>query len=393
MSGGVSLLTIPAIVLLTSPDLWASVALGQAVGSSAGVLALFGWGVTGPAKVAMASAGERAARYWDSVSARLILFAPIAVVAVLVPWLIVPEEPVAASVASLAMAFGGLSGSWYLVGVGRADLLLVLDTVPRVAATVVGIGGLWLTDSLVVFAVSQLVGSLAAFLLVTGWAVPRFRPPAGRARGIRSLFGVLARERHGVLVAVVVAAFYPSVLAVIAAVQPAALPLYALIDKVLRFAVMAIQPVFQFFQATVPAERGEGLRTAIRRSLLVSTGVAAVCFAATASLLPVAAFVLTAGHIAVPWLVAVNLGAYMAGVVLVMFLSSVALVAVGRERAIGWAPLTGVAIGVAATALLAATGDASAVSWAFVLAVVVIVGLQLTALLRALPAAAGRVDP
>lgn len=385
LSGGVSILSIPLIVILTDAQAWGSIALGQAVGSSVGVLAMFGWGVTGPATVAMMPAARHAAAYWESIMARLLLMVPALAITIITTMLLVPTEPLASVACAIAMAFGGLSGSWFTVGVKRPDKLFLLDSLPRVVGTVLGIVALALGGSLVAFGALQLLGSLAAFVLVTGWAVPGFRRPAGAARGFRATVRVLVEQRHGVVVAVAIAAYYPVVLALVAAFAPLALPLYALIEKVLRFAVMAMQPVFQYFQATVPAHRGRALARAIRQSLLVATVLALICWAGFALLLPVASLILTDGQVSVPTLVSVNLGAYMGAIVLTTVLSSVALIAVDRVRSVGWGGVVCSVLGLGAVLVFAIIGDGADISWGFVVTAIMLLAFQVVVLVRALP--------
>ncbi|MCU1558926.1 MAG: hypothetical protein JWN09_2921 [Microbacteriaceae bacterium] len=392
LSGGISVLSIPLIVLLTNSHAWGSIALGQAVGSSVGVLAMFGWGITGPAGIAMMHRSAHAAAYWDSIVARGLLFLPALVITSVVTWLLVPTEQLASTVCAVAMAFGGLSGSWYAVGRKRPDRLFLLDTVPRVGGTIVGIAALWLGGSLVAFGLLQLAGSFIAFLLITRWALPGFRRPEGTVRGFRRTLTVIAEQRHGVAVAVAIASYYPIVLAIVAGFAPTYLPLYALIEKVLRFATMAMQPVFQFFQATVPTRRGRDLRRAIKNSLLVILALAVVCWLGFSILLPVASGLLTAGQVKVPLLVAINLGAYMAGVVIMNFMSSVALVAVSRVRSVGRGSLIGSVLGLAVVLLLAILGDGRDISWGFVATAVLILGYQFVVLAQALPRTVAEVD-
>lgn len=386
LSGVVSVLSIPLIVLFADTASWGAVALGQAVGSSVGVLAMFGWGITGPARVAMMPPTSRAAAYWDSIVARAYLFAPALVITGVVTWVLVPTAQVASTTCAIAMAFGGLSGSWFLVGVKRPDRLFWLDTVPRVGGTVLGIVALAVTDSLVLFAVLQLLGSFAAFGLVTRWIVPALRRPEGAVRGFRRTLVVLAEQRHGVGVAVAVASYYPIVLAIVAGFAPAFLPLYALNEKLLRFATMALQPALQFFQASVPVQRGAALGRAVHRSLGAVVVLGLLSWAAFALLMPVASTILTGGEVKVPLVAAINLGAYMGGIVVMNYMVSVALIAVDRVALVSRGSIIGSAIGLALVLVLAVAGDGVYLSWGLVATAVLIVGFQSVVLARALPA-------
>ncbi|MCU1407826.1 MAG: hypothetical protein JWQ43_4129 [Glaciihabitans sp.] len=382
LSGGVSVLSIPVIVLLTNANDWASIALGQAVGSSIGVLAMFGWGITGPAAIAMMPHANRAAAYWESIVARIVLFVPALILTVALTWLLVPSEQLASVVCGAAMVFGGLSGSWYAVGRKRPDRLFILDTIPRVGGTLLGILLLWASGSLVLFGLAQLLGSLLAFLFVTIWALPGLHRPAGAAQGTGSILAVIAAQRHGVAVAVAIASYYPAVLAIIAAFAPAFLPLYALIEKVLRFATMALQPVFQYFQAHVPGHTGPELRREILRGLKITAGFGAICWIGFALLLPVASFVLAAGQVEVPVLVAINLGGYMGLTVVATYLSTVALIAVHRIKSVGRAALVTSVVGLSVILFLALIGDGADISWGFLVTAATLAGYQLVVLYK-----------
>jgi O-antigen/teichoic acid export membrane protein len=390
LGGAVSVLSIPILIHLTGSQAWGSLALGQGFGSSVGVLAMFGWGITGPAAIAMSHPDTHAAAYWDSIVARGMLFIPSLVIAVVSIWLVAPTDKLAATISGVAMAFGGLSGSWFTVGIKRPDRLFTHDTLPRVGGAILGIVALLLGSGLIVYAIIQVVGSLVAFVLVTGWALPGFRRPDGAARTLREVLRVIAGQRHGVAVAVAIAAYYPAVLAIVASFAPSFLPLYALNEKVLRFAAMVLQPIYQYFQATVPAQRSRALGVAIRRSLQVILAIAILCWVGYALLLPTASNILTEGKVAVPFFVAVCFGAYMGGGVVMTYLSTVALIAVSRVRSVGRAALIGSVAGLIVVLLLAIVGDGAQIAWGFVATLVFILVYQFVALARALPGAIAR---
>ena len=70
LNGAISLLTIPIVIAVAGADPWASMATGQSIGNSIGVLVLFGWGLTGPATIAMASASRRPRLFLASLFSR-----------------------------------------------------------------------------------------------------------------------------------------------------------------------------------------------------------------------------------------------------------------------------------------------------------------------------------
>lgn len=385
VTGASSIITIPVIVTLTDAHSWAAVALGQAVGSSLSVLTMFGWGITGPARIAMMPRSEHAAAYWDSVVARLIVLVPVLAITIAVTWVIAPTAHVAAVIAGTAMAAGGLSGTWALIGRRQPVAMFWADTVPRVAGTVAGVGVLAAGGGLIAFSVLQLIGALAAFVIVSVLLLGGFRRPEGGVHDIRGTWRVIREQRHGVAVAVAVAAYYPLVLVIVARFIPAQLPLYALNEKLLRFATMAMQPVHQYMQAVVPSQKGRALVRALRRSLVAIVALSLVAWGLYTVLLPVASTILTAGQVPVPAFVGLMLGAFMGFTVLESYMTSVALVAVDRVAVISRVSLTGFGAGLVAVLLTALVGAANALAAGFVVTGLVTVLYQTAVFLKSMP--------
>ncbi|PZE29910.1 MULTISPECIES: hypothetical protein [unclassified Curtobacterium] len=385
VSGASSIVTIPVIVTLTSAHSWAAVALGQAVGSSLSVLTMFGWGITGPARIAMMPRSEHAVAYWDSIVARLIVLVPVLAITVGVTWVIAPTAHLAAVVAGVAMAAGGLSGTWALIGRREPVALFWADTVPRVVGTVLGVGALALGGGLIAFSALQLAGALAAFVIVSVRLLGGVRRPAGGVHDAAGAWRVIREQRHGVAVAVAVAAYYPLVLVIVARFIPAQLPLYALNEKLLRFATMAMQPVHQYMQAAVPSQQGRALVRALRRSLAAILVISVLAWVVYTVLLPVASGLLTAGQVQVPAFAGLMLGAFMGFSVLGSYMTSVALVAVDRVGVISRGSLIGFGAGLLAVLLTALIGAADALAAGFVVTGIVTVLYQTTVFVRAMP--------
>ena len=343
LNGAISLITIPIVTGIAGAEHWASMATGQAIGASFAAIVIFGWGLTGPVTVASTPPSERPGMFLDSLLARFVLLAPVLLIQMAVTVAIVPHQKLVAYVAGVAMTLAGASANWFFIGEGRAGRFLALDTVPRVAGTLAGVGLLAATGNLLFFAVAQLAGSVVA-LVASAVVILRGRGLDYRAAARRSrITASLLEQRHGIVATGVMAAFTPAVLATVAVTAPVALPAFVLADRLAKFAGMAVSPVLQLFQGWVPAAAGAErvrrtrLAGAATAGIAVSTGIAYVL------LLPTAADLLAHGQIEYPPLMAIAFGIITTLYVGSAFVSTVALMA-GRVRLVALAAVVGVPV-------------------------------------------------
>ncbi|HTL40551.1 MAG TPA: hypothetical protein VL294_03680 [Pseudolysinimonas sp.] len=334
LNGVVSLITIPVLVAVAGADRWASMATGQSIGASFGVMVIFGWGLTGPVTIAVAQPGRRPGMFLDSLFARGVLLIPLLAVQAAVTFAIVPHAKLVAFLAGTAMTVAGASANWYFTGESRPDRFLLLDTVPRVSGTIVGVLACVATGDLLLFALGQLAGSLAALLLSSavifrGQALD-VRAAARWSRIRRSLLD----QRHGVVATGLLAAYVPAALAIIALFSPVLLPMFVLADRLGKFVAMAVSPLLQMLQGWVPAasglERVRRMRLAGRVVTLtaIAGGVVYTVF------LPSFSQLLTHGQVAFTVAAAIAFGINMTATIISPYLTNVGLMTYGRLRAI-----------------------------------------------------------
>lgn len=364
VSGAVSLLTIPVVVAVAGAGPWASMATGQSIGSAFAALAEFGWGLTGPATVAMTAPARRPALLLDSLVARGALLVPLFLLQALVTLAIVPNEKAVALAGGAAMMLAGVSASWYFAGAGRPGMLLLLDTAPRVAGTVLGLLLVVATGQLLPFAFAQLGGAVVAL------AASAFAVLHGKGLDLRAALRwsrvatSLAAQRHGLVATAVSAAFSPAVLAIVALTAPLSLPLFVLADRIIRFVAMALSPMNKVFQGWAPAAAGEELVRRIRLSGVVTFATALIAGATCALLLPLLGPFLTHGQVTFDAVAAVAFGVFAAVQIATPFLTSVALVAVKRVRLIAWSVVVGVPLSLVTLAAVELLGGAEVAPWA-----------------------------
>lgn len=383
LSGAVSLVSIPVIVAVAGADPWASMATGQSIGASFGVFTIFGWGLTGPATIARSKVGQRPAMFLDSLLARLVLLLPLLAVQAAVTFAIVPHEKLVAFIGGTAMTVAGVSANWYFTGESRPDRFLLFDTVPRVAGTVVGVVGVVATGQLLLFAIAQLLGSIAA-LVISCIVIFRgesldLRAAARWSRIRRSLL----EQRNGVVATGLLAAYIPAALAIIAVLLPRLLPMFVIAERIGKFAALAVSPLIQMFQGWVPSASGREL---VRRMTLAGRTAAATALGVGVvytALLPWFSGLLTHGAVTIPPLVAVAFGVNMVTAILSPFLTAVGLMTFGRSRTI--AVSVGVGVGVTLITLVALSELAPDIAvWALVTGNLLVTGWQFLALRGAL---------
>ena len=166
------LVVLPAVARVGGVDGWAAVTVAQAVGGIAGVLVGLGFNTVGPARLS-GTTPETAARLFASVLVRRLaayaVVGPIA--AALSAMLAADAHRVLAVLVSLASATSGLSVAWFAIGVGRAPVLAIYDSLPKLVSGFLGLWAVTLTHSLLPYPVLLWVftlGGLAVFWMKTG---------------------------------------------------------------------------------------------------------------------------------------------------------------------------------------------------------------------------------
>lgn len=275
----VTLLLVPVVIHHAGAAAWADLALGQAVGSAVAIVIGFGWAANGPTTVARASAAERLSIVRDSLRSRAVLIAPALVAGMTVAGLLALTAPLESLLTAAAFGLTGMLNGWFFAGEARPYALLVMETVPRVGGTVVGLLALMAGSPLWVLPAAQLVGVLVAAAISAIRLLSRYRGAA--VPKSPKITSILAAQRHGMTVAAASAVWIALPVSVVAVLAPAALPSYALADKLLRFATTAWSPVIQFFQGWVPARDLPTFRRRMQIAVAISSGlllVAAVLF-------------------------------------------------------------------------------------------------------------------
>jgi O-antigen/teichoic acid export membrane protein len=299
--GVLSLVAIPAMIAADGKDAWGAIALGQAIGTSGGVIAAYGWGLFGPAEVATATATQRRAGYLESLLVRLTLLGPVSLVAASLAFVLAPSMPIFAAIGAVSATSIGLSTSWYFVGLARPYAMLLLETLPRASGLAVGIGFMNLGYSAVMLPVCALVGMIAGFAISASWVLRSTRREGAEHSGSRPLRQVLSSRRHGVATDFAMTTFASAPLMIVSIIAPVIQPTFALADRLGRQADVALAPARTVLQGWVPRATGSARAKRARIALMASAGFAIVVGAGLAIAGPALMRWLGNGQISVSW--------------------------------------------------------------------------------------------
>ncbi|MDP3208124.1 MAG: hypothetical protein Q8M65_03155 [Rhodoglobus sp.] len=384
LNGLMSLISIPIVVAVVGADSWASMATGQSIGASLAALVLFGWGLTGPATVAMTSPKGRPQLYLDSLTARAVLLLPSLALQAGVTLAVAPSDKLVAVVSGTAMLLAGASANWYFTGAGRSGLFLTLDTVPRVAGTIGGLIAVVATGNLLFFALAQLVGSI--FALAASAAVILARHPLDYRSALQwpRIRASLVQQRHGILATGLNAAFTPAALGVVALLAPATLPVFVLANRLIGFIGMSLSPIFMLFQGWVPAASGQERVRRLGIAGVVSAAAAVFSGVLCAALLPTFGVLLTHGEVVVSVSLAIVFGILAIVQTGSPFLSAVGLMAVGKVRTIARSTAVGVPLAIILLAIAELVGTTELAVGGLIVGGGVIAAWQIFAIHRAI---------
>ena len=134
-------LVLPVLARAAGVDAWVAIAVGQSVGGFLALAVALGLNVQGPTLVALAPAEKRAELFARGTRARILILLPALVIGAVAAWLLAPDgSEIDAALMAVAITLGGLTSSWYLIGLGTPLPLIGFELLPRAVAT--GLGGI-----------------------------------------------------------------------------------------------------------------------------------------------------------------------------------------------------------------------------------------------------------
>ncbi len=246
-----SLMAIPAMVDASELNAWGAIATGQAIGAVASVVISFGWGFSGPAIVAMSDEAGRRSEYIDSLKVRLLLAPIILLLATLLSIVFVPKYAILGAFGAFSTGLISLTANWYFIGIGRPWRLFVMDTLPRVGFTFVGIIAMRAGASALTGLTYMCIGILLAGTL-SSFDILRIRPSEKRQAIQRSVWNVMHSQLSSVATGIISSLYMSLPIVLFSSVAPAYLGYFAILDKAQKQLSTALSPIFNVFQGWVP---------------------------------------------------------------------------------------------------------------------------------------------
>lgn len=380
-NSALGLLVVPVTIYVAGAAEWGAIAVGQSVGSIATIFVALGWGYNGPSLIARASETERRVIAINSLVARSITAPPITVAAAIFAFYLAPTMPSAAVIACITVSLGGLGMSWYFIGEGQPKKMFFLDGVPRWAGNLLGVAVLFVWQDIYAFLWIQLAGGILASLMSTVDVISGGPSVPAGTWGVKSAFRGVKSQLYAGITVVTATSFASLPTLVIAALAPASVPIYALGERLVRFALMSITPFLQWAQGWVPKTSPDRpqvwrIKWATRASYCLALPLGLV----VALLGPFAGHVLSAGVVKLPLELTIALGVAVATSTISRVVGMACLLALGGDRSVALSAVLGAVVGTPLLFILVANAGSTGAAISLALSEVVVVVYQVVAL-------------
>jgi hypothetical protein len=355
-------LFLPLLARIAGGDAWLAIAVGQSVGAFLALFIALGYNTVGPTMVALQAPADRPDVLRDSIPARVILLLPCLVVAIAISALIAPEsQRVEAALMSVAMALTGLSSAWYMIGLGRAGLILVYEIIPRILATASAALLLVVTGQVIWYPGLQVAASVLSGVVFLSRVVGLRTLRAWRSREVGR---VLLAQRSAMATESVLGAYNSLAVSFVALGSPGAgAHAYVSGDKVFRISQYSDSALGNSLQGWTVEGGPEEFRPRIRRALGLHLALGVLGLAGFSLLGPWLSGFLFGEAVAIDEPTAVGFGVATLAMALGTAVGRLVLVGLGARREFLIGVIVGAALGVPAILLLSSQFGAAGGAW------------------------------
>ena len=337
------LLVIPAISRVGGVAGWTSIAIGQSVGLLASIVVVWGWAVHGPILAGRAQ-GEADIRRlaFESSSIRIGLLALVVVPASSISWGMSDPHGFLSALTAIGMASSGLTFSWFFVGVRQPLKLILLDSLPRLLASIFSFGAVLYWQNLLLYPLILILTNFGVFVLnlrvISGsWGIP-----IGYLSS-RTLVRIFSRTVHVGSSQLASAVYINGAVLLVAMASAEAVAEFSAANRIYLASVTASVPLFQFFSGWVVHEHRRFRRRVVLA--VVCQGLVGLgCIPLVYYLFPWITNFLFSGQVDVTSTVAA-LSAVSVGIVVVSrAIGSHVLLATGMTRTLAYSAFVGCAV-------------------------------------------------
>lgn len=372
----VNLAVIPLVIAQAGATIWGGIAVAQSVAAFGAVVVAFGWGTTGPSEIAGMESGRRGQFYVNSIATRLWLLVFALPPVMLLVWFIAPGDSLSNAFAAIAILMPALGASWFFVGEKDPWRLLLLENVPRAVGTIVGAVLLISAGSLPLFTGFQAAGAAAAVILSWIDVTKRYRNFAP-SFGIKAASRRLPAQAGGMVTASTAALYVNLPLVLVSLFAPGSTAVYAVADKLVKFALTAMSPVIQIAQGYVPSKDPADHRRRATIAAVTAGSLGLIGAVLYASLAPVGAKILSASEVSVTLSLSVPLGIVLGSIVTSAIVGLACLTSFGAIKRVAASTVVGALAGVPLLALGGHFAGVEGVAWAAAISELIVASYQI----------------
>jgi hypothetical protein len=318
---------------------------------------------------------------------KLAIFAPAGAIAAMIAWLISPGSVGVSVVMALAATATAFSPIWFFIGTGNPMKCVLLDTLPRISLAIAsavmilnGAALIWYPTFLLLGAVIPPLVSL--FLISANKSSWR----RGHSRIFRTIrFQLVALGGRAA------SAVYISLpIAVVGLVQPAAVPMFAAVERLLRMALVVLQSIPNVLQSVLGGKKSVSDRRAMAvRMIWLNALCGFLCFVIFTVTAPLVSEFLFSGVVTIPTSLALLSGLVLWATVTSRASGGVALVALSDVRSVTRSAVAGCIVGLPSLFVLSYCLGAHGAVIGEIAAESVVLAIQLRAVKRKLESVAG----
>lgn len=346
----VGIFSIPILVSQVGAATWGVLAVLQIVGQFFAVGTAFGWGATGPSMVSGAVIEERKSIFVDSIIVRACLFLVLAPAAATFGAALTGVGLDLAILAAVTYVAPGLSAAWYFIGSNRPAALFLLDALPAILGQVTGLIAVLLAPDLRSYLISTATWAVIGVLSSSIFVLSRHRDGPRRLPQRVPWRRLIHSQLGGVLSMLSASVWSAAPTVLVQSFAPQSLPAFAIIDRLLKYGVLALAPVLQAVQSWVPEAGPQALGARAKRAVTISLGLGPLGGVLLLAFGPLAASILTLGEVALPWYIAALAGAVFASECVSQITGLSSLVALGGTRQLAFSSVAATLAGLAFTA-------------------------------------------
>lgn len=249
-----SLALVPATIGAAGLENWSSIVLAQALALVLQVVAGCGYGVNGPAIVAMRTPEDGVEYFRVAQRTRFVVIVPCLVLMIAAMFIIPNPDPVAGLFGSAYLAIGTFSALFFYIGRAAPLWFLLAETAPRVSFIFAGAISLSLGAPLLVGLALPAIGAALAVAIsnVTIYRSSKRTPSETTRLRIADVRAELRIQLGPTAVTVLQGGRDALPVLMVAAVAGELVGPYGVFDRVQRQAVMTLGPVIATLQGWVP---------------------------------------------------------------------------------------------------------------------------------------------